>query len=99
MNAGMLNALNVAPGVNFIYGRETWSTYITTMYMYNINDQISGRAGGVDLPNLQMRHGWFEYGIGGTKQFKERFLGWGQFTIRNGGRTGVGFAFGLSYRF
>ncbi len=100
MNSGMLNGINVAPGLNLIYGNcDDWNVYLTTMYMFNINDQISGRAGSFDLPKVSMRHGYFEYGVGGTKTFKERLIAWGQVTLRNGGRTGVALQFGLQWKF
>ena len=100
MNSGMLNGINVAPGLNLIYARDTWSLYATFQYMFNINDHVGGHAGvDVDLPNLSMRHGYFQYGIGATKTFKDRFNSYFQFVVRNGGRTGVGFQLGLQYLF
>ena len=99
MNSGYLNGISVAPGVNLIYARETWSMYATIQYMYNINEQVSGRAGNVDLPNLEMRHGYLQYGIGATKTWKDRLNSYFQITFRNGGRTGVGFQLGLQYLF
>ena len=100
MRAEMLNGVNVAPGINFIYGRETWSIYATVQYFYNVLGYTGGRAGNdVDLPHLRMRHGFFQYGIGATKTWKDRFSGFLQIVIRNGGRTGVGFMGGISYRF
>lgn len=100
MNAGMLNGINVAPGLNLIYARDTWSLYATFQYMYNINDHVGGHAGvDVNLPNLSMRHGYFQYGIGATKTWKDRLNSYFQFVIRNGGRTGVGFQLGIEYLF
>ena len=100
MRAEMLNGVNVAPGINFIYGRETWSIYATVQYFYNVLGYTGGRAGNdVDLPHLRMRHGFLQYGIGATKTWKDRFSGFLQIVIRNGGRTGVGFMGGISYRF
>ncbi|MDR1168798.1 MAG: hypothetical protein LBK53_07945, partial [Heliobacteriaceae bacterium] len=99
MNSGLLNGINVAPGLNLIYGRETWSVYLTALYMYNINDSVGGRAGSVNLPGLSMRHGYLEYGVGATKTWKDRLSSYVQFVIRNGGRTGVGFQLGLTWKF
>lgn len=98
MQSGMLNGINVAPGVNFIYGRETWSIYATVQYFYNIMGYSEGQAGNVSLPGISMRHGFLEYGLGFTKTWKERFSGYLQVVLRNGGRTGVGFQGGLMYR-
>jgi hypothetical protein len=99
MNSGLLNGINAAPGVNFIYGRDTWSVYLATSYMFNFMDGVGGKAGNVNLPALYMRHGYFEYGFGGTKTFKDRFASYVQIVLRNAGRTGVGFQLGLSWKF
>ena len=99
MNSGLLNGINVAPGMNFIYAKETWSVYATFQYMYNINDQVGGRAGNVDLASVKMEHGYIQYGVGVTKTWKDRLNSFFQIVFRNGGRTGVGFQLGLNYTF
>lgn len=99
MNSGLLNGINVAPGLNIIYGRENWSLYATFQYMYNINDNISGKVGNVDLPSIKMDHGYIEYGIGATRKWKDHFNSYVQVTLRNGGRTGIGFQLGAQYLF
>ena len=99
MNSGLINGINVAPGVNFIYKRETWSLYASAMYMYNINEQTSGRVATMDIPNLKMRHGYLQYGIGATKTWKDRLASFFQVSIRNGGRTGIGFQLGFKFSF
>lgn len=99
MNSGTLNGINVAPGLNLIYSRDTWSVYGTIQYMFNINDQVGGKAGNVKLPNTEMRHGYINYGVGVTKTWKDRLSSYFQINFRNGGRTGVGFQLGLNYLF
>ena len=99
MNSGLMNGINVAPGMNFIYARETWSVYATFQYMYNINDQVGGKAGNVDLASVEMKHGYIQYGVGVTKTWKDRLNSFFQIVFRNGGRTGVGFQLGLNYTF
>ena len=99
MKSGMLNGVNVAPGVNFIWADDDWSLYAGVQYMYNINEQVSGRAGNVYLPNLHMRHGYIQYGIGGTKNIKDNLASYAQVMFRNAGRTGVAFQIGLQYSF
>ena len=99
MNSGTLNGVNVAPGLNLIYSRDTWSVYGTIQYMFNINDQVGGKAGNVKLPTTEMRHGYINYGVGFTKTWKERLNSYFQINFRNGGRTGVGFQLGLNYFF
>lgn len=99
MRTNMLDGVNVAPGVNFIYGRETWSVYATFQYFYNIMSTSSGQAGNVNLPGVRMRHGFLEYGIGATKTWKDRFSTYAQLVFRNGGRTGIGVQGGITFRF
>ncbi|MBD5402798.1 hypothetical protein HDR58_08370, partial [bacterium] len=99
MNSGVMNGVSVAPGLNLIYARETWSMYATFQYLFNINDDLTGRAGNVILDNVQMKHGYFQYGIGLTKTWKDRLNSYGQLTFRNGGRTGIGFQIGCQYYF
>ena len=99
MNSGTLNGINVAPGLNLIYSRDTWSVYGTIQYMFNINDQVGGKAGNVKLPTTEMRHGYINYGVGVTKTWKDRLSSYFQINFRNGGRTGVGFQLGLKYLF
>ena len=99
MNSGTLNGINVAPGMNLIYSRDTWSVYGTIQYMFNINDQVGGKAGNVNLPKTEMRHGYINYGIGATKTWKDRLTSYFQINFRNGGRTGIGFQLGLNYLF
>ncbi len=99
MGSGHLNGINVAPGVNIIYARETWNLYATFQYMYNINDHVDGKAGNVRLSNVDMRHGYFQYGFGANKTWKDRLTSYFQLVFRNGGRTGVGFQFGAQYLF
>ena len=99
MASGMINGVNVAPGLNLIYARETWSLYGTFQYMYNINEGVSGNAGHVDLPDVKMKHGYIQYGLGVTKTWKDRLNSFFQLTFRNGGRTGIGFQLGFQYLF
>lgn len=98
MNAGRLNGVNIAPGLNLIYGRETWSLYATLQYMFNIMGTSSGNAGNVVLPDMRMQRSYIEYGIGATKTWKDRFSAYLQITVRNIGRTGIGFQGGLNFK-
>lgn len=99
MASGVMNGINVAPGMNLIYARDTWSMYATFQYMYNINDDLTGKAGNVVLHNVQMKHGYFQYGFGMTKTWKDRMNTYFQLVFRNGGRTGIGFQLGANYKF
>ncbi len=98
MSSGMLNGLNVAPGFNLIWQKKSFNIYLTAQMVYNIMGGVDGKAGNVDLGYVRMRHSYFEYGLGVSKNFKDRFGGFLQFVIRNGGRTGIGFSGGLQFK-
>jgi len=97
MMAGMMNGINIAPGLNLIWARDTFSIYGNVQYMYNINTAVTGSAGNVDLPNIDMAHGYIQYGLGVNKQFTNRASGYLEGFLRNVGRTGIGFQAGLNY--
>lgn len=96
MMAGMLNGVNIAPGLNLIWEKETFSIYGTLQYMYNVNGAVGGQAGHVGLPQLEMQRGYIQYGLGFNKRFSDRFSGYLQAVLRNVGRTGVGFQMGFN---
>lgn len=98
MMSGMLHGVNIAPGVNFIWEKETFSAYLTLQYMYNVNGASGGRAGNVRLPQVEMERGYIQYGIGFTKKFTDRASGYFQAVLRNVGRTGVGLQAGFLFR-
>lgn len=99
MSTGYLNGLAIVPGINAFYGFDTWSVYSTVSYLFTINDHVKGAAGPVHVEDGRLEYGFLQYGVGFIKKFKDRFLAYGQVTIRNGGLTGIAFWGGLSYRF
>jgi len=98
MSTGMLNGINAAPGFNLIWQKKSFSLYATAQMVYNVMGGVDGQAGNIDSGYVRMKHSYFEYGIGAMKQLKDRFSGYFQITIRNGGRTGIGFQGGLSWK-
>ena len=96
MMAGDLHGVNIAPGMNLIWEKDTFSTYATLQYMYNINGAVGGRAGNVNLPQMEMERGYIQYGLGFVKKFTDRASGYLQAVLRNVGRTGVGFQMGFN---
>ena len=61
--------------------------YATIQYMININDQVGGRAGNVNLASIDMKHGYIQYGVGVTKTWKDRLSSYFQILLRNGGKN------------
>jgi hypothetical protein len=99
MASGMLNGLNVAPGLNLIWNKKTFSIYATTQLVFNIIGGTDGQAGNVKLPSLRMNNTYFEYGLGFRKSFNDRFSAYLQATARAGARLGGAVQGGLEWRF
>ena len=100
MGTGRLDGVNIAPGMSFVYEKDTWSAHLTAQYVYNINDKVSGNVEGAELPALKMRQNYFEYGLGATKKWRNnRLMSQGEILFRDGGRAGVGYQLGVSIKF
>ena len=97
MTAGTLHGWNIAPGLNLIYERDTFSVYGTVQYMYNVNQSVDGKAGNIALQDIKMDRGYIQYGVGVNKQFNDDFSGYLQTVIRNAGRTGVSLQAGFNW--
>jgi len=98
MTAGFLNGFNIAPNLNFIFQRETWSAYAQVSYAWNLFTGLNGRAGDVNLNNIKLDDGYIQYAVGMTKSFSDRLDMYAQATFRNLGRTGVVCQGGLNWR-
>lgn len=98
MTSGFLNGFNIAPGLNFIMQRENWSLYATFAYVFNINTAVDGKAGNVDLPDMELSKGYLQYGFGMTKSVSDRFMMYAQATVRNIGRNGIVCQGGFNWR-
>lgn len=99
MLTNMMNGLNLAPGLNLILQKDTWSVYATTQLMFNLMNGTGGSINDISLPTVKMSSTYFSYGLGITKRFKDRLSAYGQILFSNGVRTGVGFQGGLQWKF
>ena len=93
-----LNAMQIAPGLKVICNTKTgWQPYAGVDMVWNI---FMGRnrvtANDVVLPQLSER-AYVQYGVGIQKTWAERFTGYFQTLIRNGGRNGVVLSAGLRW--
>lgn len=98
MKSGFLNGFNIAPNINFILQKETWSAYAQVSYAWNIFGGLNGRAGDVSLSSVRLAEGYVQYALGMTKSFSDRLDMYAQATFRNLGRTGVVCQGGLNWR-
>ena len=59
-------------------------------------DKTSFNLRDVNIPDMSIRP-YVEYGIGVQKRWGERFTGYGQAMMRNGGRNGVMLSIGFRW--
>ena len=92
-----LNAIQVAPGIKFIANlKNGWQPYLGVNMRWNIIDKTHFSLQDVNIPDMSIDP-YVEYGIGLQRRWGERFTGFGQAMIRNGGRNGVMLSFGFKW--
>lgn len=97
ISSNPLNAIQIAPGVRFIGNLNNgWQPYAAVQMVWNIMDQTRFSANDVSLPDLSIGP-YIQYGIGLQRRWGERFTGYGQAMVFNGGRTGIAFQFGFRW--
>jgi outer membrane autotransporter protein len=97
INTDPLHAINIAPGLKFIGNlKNGWQPYAGIQMVWNIMDKTDFHANDVPLPEMSVKP-YFQYGLGVQKRWGERFTGFGQFMIRNGGRNGIALSAGFRW--
>lgn len=97
INSDPIHGIQVAPGVKFIGNlKNGWQPYVGIQMVWNIIDQTRFQANEVALEQLSVRP-YIQYGVGVQKRWGERFTGFGQAMIRNGGRNGVALTLGFRW--
>ena len=92
-----LHAINIAPGLKFIGNlKNGWQPYISMRMIWNIMDKSHFHANSVALPQMSVKP-YFQYGVGVQKRCGERFTGFLQAMVRNGGRNGVALSTGFRW--
>ena len=92
-----LHAIQLEPGIKFIGNLPNgWQPYAGVSVIWNIMDKTHFTANEVSLPNLSVDP-FVKYGVGVRKSWGERFTGFFQTYITNGGRNGVGLQAGLRW--
>ena len=92
-----LHAIQLVPGLKFIGNlKNGWQPYIGVQMVWNIMDDTKFKANNVDLPQMSVKP-YIQYGVGVQKRWGERFTGFFQTMIRNGGRTGVALTLGFRW--
>ena len=92
-----LNAIQIAPGVKLIGNlKNGWQPYLGVQMVWNIMDRTRFKANNVELPNMSVDP-YIQYGVGLQKKVGDRFTGFGQAMMRNGGRNGIALQFGFRW--
>ena len=92
-----LNAIQVEPGIKLIGNlKHGWQPYLGVSMVWNIMDKTKFKANDVSLPDLSVKP-YVRYGVGVRKTWGERFTGFLQAFVTNGGRNGVGLQGGFSW--
>ena len=92
-----LNAIEIIPGIRIIGNlKNGWMPYLGVNMTWNIMDKTKFYANEVALSQLSVKP-YIEYGVGLQKRYGDRFTGFGQAMIRNGGRNGIAFTLGLRW--
>jgi len=97
VSSSPLHAIQVAPGVKFIFNLpKGWQPYLGVNMRWNIIDKTHFAIEDVTIPDMSIDP-YVEYGVGLQRRWGERFTGYGQAMIRNGGRNGVMLSFGFKW--
>ena len=92
-----LHAIQLEPGIKFIGNlKNGWQPYAGVSVVWNIMDRTHFTANDVSLPNLSIDP-FVKYGVGVRKSWGERFTGFFQTYLTNGGRNGVGLQCGFRW--
>ena len=92
-----LNAIHIAPGLKFIGNlKNGWQPYFEIRMVWNIMDKTDFKAANISLPDLSVDP-YIQYGLGIQKRWGDRFTGYFQTMLRNGGRNGVALSAGLRW--
>lgn len=92
-----LHVMHFAPTMKFVANLENgWQPYACIMIMCNFIDKTNFTANTIRLPEMSIDP-YVEYGLGIQKRWNDKYSGFAQATVRNGGRRGVSLLFGFRY--
>ena len=95
INTEPLHALQIEPQIKLIGNfKEYLQPYLAVSMVWNIIDHARFQANDVYLPDLSVKP-FVQYGVGVQKRYGDRFTGFLEAMIRNGGRNGIALQFGL----
>ena len=97
LDSDPLHAIQLQPELKFIGNlKNGWQPYASVAMVWNIMDDTKFKANNVSLPELSVKP-YVKYGVGLRKTWGERFTGFFQTYLTNGGRNGVGLQAGFTW--
>lgn len=92
-----LHTFQLNPQMKFIANLQNgWQPYASVGVVWNVLNVSKLRANEVILPKMSVDP-YVEYGVGIQRNWKDRFTGFAQAMVRNGGRNGVALTFGFRW--
>ncbi len=92
-----LHAIQLQPQLKVIGNlKNGWQPYASVAMVWNVMDDTKFKANDVSLPELSVKP-FVKYGAGVRKTWGERFTGFFQTYVTNGGRNGVGLQAGFTW--
>ena len=92
-----LHTFQINPQLKFISNlKNGWQPYASVGMVWNVLNSSKVRANDVILPKMSVDP-YVEYGVGLQRNWKDRFTGFAQAMVRNGGRNGVALTFGFRW--
>lgn len=92
-----LHSIQIHPTIKFMGNvGKGWQPYASVGMVWNILNDTRVTANDVRLPEMSIKP-YVEYGVGLQKSWHEKFTGFIQAMLRNGGRNGVALTFGFKW--
>lgn len=91
-----LHSIQLHPTIKFIGNIGGWQPYASVGMVWNILNDTKVTANDIRLPEMSIKP-YVEYGVGIQKSWKDRFTGFGQAMLRNGGRNGIALTLGFRW--
>ncbi len=92
-----LHTIQIHPTIKFIGNlKNGWQPYASVGMVWNLLNETKVTANNAALPEMSIKP-YVEYGLGIQKTYKDKFTGFAQAMVRNGGRNGIALSFGFKW--
>ena len=93
-----LHTIQLNPSVRFIANlKNGWQPYASVGMVWNLMNESKVTANNVKLPEMSVKP-YVEYGVGIQRNWAEKYTGFLQAMIRNGGRNGIALTGGFRFK-